>query len=289
MDVQQAIQPPQTPASEQPPGRARRGWVLAASGCIIALAGGAAGSAVTLAVRGERTVTVEIAAPPATGSTTADQAMAKVAATVAPSVVTITITTPGGSGLGSGIILSSDGAILTNNHVVAAAANGDGTITITTADDKTFSATIAGQDPAADVAVLRAAGTGLTPAVLGSADTLNPGDTVVAIGSPLGLSGSVSVGVVSAVHRNITFRQKQQGLSQQPSESMQDAIQTDAAITPGNSGGPLIDAHGRVVGVCTAIATLGGGYIGQQSGSIGLGFAIPIDTAYRIAQQYLTP
>ena len=289
MDVQQAIQSPQTPETEVPPARPpRRGWALAAAGCVIALAGGAAGSAVTLAVRGERTVTVEIAAPPASGTTTADQAMAKVAAAVMPSVVTITVTTPGGTGLGSGIILSADGTILTNNHVIAAAADGDGTITVATADGKTLSATVAGQDPAADIAVLHAAGTGLTPAVLGSADTLSPGDTVVAIGSPLGLTGSVSVGVVSALHRDITFNHSQQGLSQQPSESMKDAVQTDAAINPGNSGGPLIDAHGRVVGVCTAIATLGGGYIGQQSGSIGVGFAVPIDTAYRIAQQYLT-
>jgi len=121
------------------------------------------------------------------------------------------------------------------------------------------------------LAVLRVAGLTLTPAPLGSADTLRPGDSVVAIGSPLGLSGSVSVGVVSALHRDITFNRSQQGLSQQPSESLQDAIQTDAAINPGNSGGPLIDALGEVIGVNSSIYTPSGG-------SVGLGFAIPIFT-----------
>ena len=287
METTQSTDPLTAQPTPPPKARPRRSTLIAA-GCALALAGGAAGSAATLAVRGERTVTVEIAAPPATGIGTTNQAAASVAAADTPSVVTITVTTPGGSGLGSGIVLSSDGIVLTNNHVIADAANDTGSLTVTTFDGKRAAATIAAQDPAADIAVLRVAGLTLTPAPLGSADTLRPGDSVVAIGSPLGLSGSVSVGVVSALHRDITFNRSQQGLSQQPSESLQDAIQTDAAINPGNSGGPLIDAHGRVVGVCTAIATLGGGYIGQQSGSIGIGFAVPIDTAYRIAQPYLT-
>lgn len=279
---------PVTAQPAPPPGTRPRRWALLAAGCALAVAGGAAGSAVTLAVRGERNVTVEIAAPPATSAGTAEQAAASVAAAVTPSVVTITVATPGGSGLGSGIVLSSDGIVLTNNHVVADAANEPGSLTVTTFDGENAAATIVAQDPVADIAVLRAAGLTFTPAALGSAGTLRPGDSVVAIGSPLGLSGSVSVGVVSALHRDITLGRGQQGLPQQPSESLQDAIQTDAAINPGNSGGALIDAHGRVVGVCTAIATLGGGYIGQQSGSIGIGFAVPIDTAYRIAQPYLT-
>ncbi len=284
--------PPETAPTAPPSASAwpprRRTIGLAAAGFALTLAAGATGSAVTMAVRGDRVTTIQMAAPPATttGTTAPSEELAKAASTALPSVVTITITTPAGTGLGSGVALSSAGAVLTNNHVIAEAANGNGSVTVTTAQGRTIAARIVGQDATADLAVLSTTGVPLTPAVLGSAATLNPGDTVIAIGSPLGLSGSVSVGVVSALHRTVTVGHSQQ-LTQQPSESLQDAIQTDASINPGNSGGPLIDTNGRVVGICTAIATLGGGYIGQQSGSIGVGFAIPIDTAYRIAQQLL--
>jgi putative serine protease PepD len=274
-----------TPAPPHP-GRGHR-WALGSAAFALAAAGATAGTAATLALHDDRATTIEIAAPPATGTATT-QDMAKVAATVLPSVVTITVSTPEGSGLGSGIVLSSDGVILTNEHVIAAATTSSGgTIKVTTSGGKTVDAQLLGQDPADDIAVLRADATGLTPAVLGSATTVRTGDEVAAVGSPLGLTGSLSVGVVSALHRDISGNNATPSLGQQPSSTLQDVIQTDAAINPGNSGGPLVDAHGRVIGVCTAIATLGGGYIGQQSGSIGVGFAIPIDTAYRIARNYL--
>jgi putative serine protease PepD len=253
---------------------------------VLAVAAGAAGSTITLAVQGDQVTTVQVAAP-VTGTSTPGEPLAKVAAAVLPSVVTITESTPGASGIGSGVILSEDGAILTNNHVIAAAAGGVGTLSVTFDDGRTTGASIVGQDAAKDIAVIRVAATGLTPAVLGTSAVVHPGDTVMAIGSPLGLDASVSVGVVSALNRTISVGGSAALPGQEPSESITGAIQTDASINPGNSGGPLFDENGRVIGISTAIATTGGGYIGQQSGSIGVGFAIPITTAWTIAQQLL--
>ena len=125
---------------------------------------------------------------------------------------------------------------------------------------------------------------GAAPARLGTASGLHVGDTVLAIGSPLGLSRTVTSGIVSALHRSISAGQSGQG----GTEVLRDVIQTDTAINPGNSGGALVDGTGRVVGITTAIATVGGSYIGQQSGSIGVGFAIPIAAAYRIASHLLS-
>jgi putative serine protease PepD len=253
---------------------------------VLAIAAGAAGSAVTLAVRADQVTAVQVAAP-VTGSSAAGEPLAKVAATVMPSVVTITESTPGASGIGSGVILSEDGTILTNDHVIAAAAGGSGTLTVTFDNGRTAGASVVGRNAAKDIAVIRVAVTGLTPAVLGTNAVLHPGDTVMAIGSPLGLDASVSVGVVSALNRTISVGGSATLPGQEPSESITGAIQTDASINPGNSGGPLFDVNGRVIGISTAIATTGGGYIGQQSGSIGVGFAIPITTAWTTAQQLI--
>jgi putative serine protease PepD len=203
------------------------------------------------------------------GGTSPTEQLAKVAAAVQPSVVSILVTGNGGSDEGSGVIVRSDGTVLTNNHVVEAAAAG-GTITVKRSDGSTASATIVGRDPSADLAVIKMNGvSGLPVATLGSSADLHVGDTVLAIGSPLGLEGSVSAGIVSALHRTVTLRDS-------GSSSLGDAVQTDAAINPGNSGGPLVDASGRIVGINTAIATAG------TSGSIGVGFAIPIDEAKRV-------
>jgi putative serine protease PepD len=211
-----------------------------------------------------------------------------------PSVVTITVTTASGTGEGSGVVLRSDGTIMTNNHVIEGAAGGAGVIKVTFTGGQTARAVIVGQDPATDIAVVRAADvSGAVPARLGTASGLHVGDTVLAIGSPLGLSGTVTSGIVSALHRSITEasqRSPYDGLpsgQSQPAATLKEVIQTDTAINPGNSGGALADATGRVVGITTAIATVGGGYIGQQSGSIGVGFAIPIATAYHAATQIL--
>jgi putative serine protease PepD len=197
-------------------------------------------------------------------------------------VVLITVTTSTGTSEGSGVIIRSDGTILTNNHVVSSAAGGLGVIKVTFASGRAADAGIVGRNPAADIAVIRARNVSrLRPATLGSASELHVGDTVLAIGSPLGLAGTVTSGIVSALHRTLTAG------GQEGETNIADVVQTDTAINPGNSGGALVDDTGRVVGITTAIATLGGGYLGQQSGSIGLGFAIPIDTAFRIASGLL--
>jgi putative serine protease PepD len=233
-------------------------------------------------------------APDAGASTSAPtQPLARVAAAVQPSVVSIKVSGSGESGEGSGVILRSDGHILTNNHVAAVAANG-GTIQVRFSDGKTASASIVGRDPSTDLAVIKADGvSGLVPATLGSSADLHVGDTVLALGSPLGLEGSVSSGIVSALHRTVDLGGESQGNTpfggtSAPAAVVTDAIQTDAAINPGNSGGPLVDGSGRVVGINTAIASLGsaGGTSGQ-SGNIGVGFSIPIDQAKTIADQLI--
>jgi putative serine protease PepD len=174
--------------------------------------------------------------------------------------------------------------------VIEAAAGGSGVIRVTFADGGSARAVIVGQDPAADIAVIRASSvSGVTPARLGLASGLHAGGTVLAVGSPLGLPETVTSGIVSALHRSITTSGQVPPTGGQPAaEALRDVIQTDTAIKPGNSGGALVDDTGAVVGITTAIATLGGGYIGQQSGSIGVGFAIPISTAYRIAMQLMS-
>jgi len=221
----------------------------------------------------------------------ATEQLAKVAAAVQPSVVSITVTASGGSDEGSGVILRSDGTVLTNNHVVSAAVDG-GSIRVKFADGKTAAATIVGRDPGTDLAVVKASGvSGLTPATLGSSANLSVGDTVLAIGSPLGLDGSVTAGIVSALHRTVDLSSNQQQDPTNPfgqqrstssSASVGDAIQTDAAINPGNSGGPLVDGSGAVIGINTAIASLG-----SSSGNIGLGFAIPVDEVKSVADQLI--
>ena len=173
-------------------------------------------------------------------------------------------------------MLSSDGLILTNNHVVADAASGAGSISVTLNDGTTATATIVGRDPVTDLAVIKAKGvSGLTKATLGSSADLAPGEQVVAIGSPLGLQGTVTSGIVSALNRPVRTGD---ATGTENASTVIDAIQTDAAINPGNSGGPLVNLHGEVVGINSAIASLGAS-AGSQSGSIGLGFSIPIDQA----------
>ncbi len=206
--------------------------------------------------------------------------IAGIAARVLPSVVSIMINTQMGGASGSGFVIRSDGYILTNNHVVAGAANQQGDITVTLNDGKTFSAKILGRDAAYDLAVLKISATGLSALQFGDSDAIQVGDNVIAIGSPLGLSGTVTSGIISAKNRAVTSGT---GTSE---SSFINALQTDAAINPGNSGGPLVDATGAVVGVNSAIATLSSSY-GSQSGSIGLGFAIPINQAKKTAEQLI--
>ena len=180
------------------------------------------------------------------------------------------------AGEGSGIVLSADGLLLTNNHVVEAGANG-GRVVALFQDGTSAPAQIVGRDPSSDLAVLRVQGvSGLTPVTLGNSDSLRVGQQVVAFGAPLGLGGTVTTGIISALNRAVSVGQES-GASE---ATVLSAVQTDAAINPGNSGGPLVDMQGALIGINSVIATTG-----AQGGSIGVGFAIPINQAKRVAEE----
>ena len=232
---------------------------------LLALASGGAGA--LLAVHYDGHITIAVSAPPVSASagSPAARGLAAVAAAVEPSVVTISVRTATSSGEGSGVIIGSDGTILTNNLVIEAAADGAGALTVTFSNGQTAQATIIGRNSSADLAVIRATGvSGLTPAAFGSAAALHVGDTVLAVGSPLGLAGSVTSGIISALNRTIMVGSSQSGpYGGQAASKITGMIQTDTAISPGNSGGALVNDSGQVIGITTAIATTGGGYIGQ--------------------------
>ena len=241
------------------------------------LAGGAAGAGVVSALDDDSpTLTSSLDREPVSADNAVDFASVEdVAAQVLPSVVSISIDSQFGSGTGSGVIISSDGQILTNNHVAEAGQNG-GNLTVTFSDGTTADAEVVGLDPITDLAVIQAQDvSGLTPAELGSSDDLEVGEQVVAIGSPLGLDGTVTTGIVSALDRPVTAGDRQTN----GQAATINAIQTDAPINPGNSGGPLVNMSGQVVGINSAIATTG------SEGSIGLGFSIPVDQARPIAEE----
>jgi putative serine protease PepD len=265
---------------------------------VVALGSGLAGAEIALHRDGDSSTTIA-SGTVVNGGTSPTETLAKVAAAVQPSVVSIQVEASGSTAEGSGVIMTSNGTILTNNHVIAAAASG-GTIIVTFSDGDTANATIVGRDASTDLAVIKASGVSdLKPATFGDSDSVHVGDTVLAIGSPLGLEGSVSAGIISALHRPVDVgsseepqspfgdpfgEQQQQDQGSTPTV-LNDAIQTDAPINPGNSGGPLVDAHGRVIGINSAIASLSSGT--GQSGNIGVGFAIPVDEAQRVAKQLI--
>ena len=207
-----------------------------------------------------------------------------VAQALLPSTVQIIAAFDGedGGATGSGFVLDRQGHIVTNNHVVASAAEDDGTIRVVDSEGTRHDATVVGRSPVYDLAILQVDEVeGLVPAALGASAVLNVGDPVVAFGSPLGLSQTVTSGIVSALNRPVTT-----GDSDNESSYI-NAVQTDAAINPGNSGGPLVNLAGEVVGVNSAIATTGGSLMGESSGNIGVGFAIPIEQVRTTADQIL--
>ncbi len=230
------------------------------------------------------------ASAPVTTTSGATPDWVRVAAAVEPSVVSVRVTGAGGSGEGSGVVLDTSGRVLTNNHVVAEAAGG-GSISVVLSDGRTYRATIVGADPSTDLAVLKldSPPSGLVAATFGDSAAVSVGQQVMAIGNPLGLSDTVTTGIVSAVNRPVTTGTSQQapgsGSSGEP--VVTNAIQTDAAINPGNSGGALVDSSGRVVGITSSIASLGAS-AGGQAGSIGLGFAIPSNAAKEVAAQLIS-
>jgi putative serine protease PepD len=202
--------------------------------------------------------------------------IAAIAAAQLPSVVSIAATGANAAGSGSGFVIRSDGYILTNDHVVAIAA--DGKIEVVFHDGTLIKGEVVGTNPEYDIAVVKVAKKGLPAVVIGNSDDVAVGDMAIAIGAPLGLDGTVTAGIISALDRPVTAGNRND-------TSFINAIQTDAAINPGNSGGPLLDGAGRVIGINSAIASMARG--GSEAGNIGLGFAIPINTAKRIAEELI--
>lgn len=214
---------------------------------------------------------------PVSGSTSENPDWQAVASAVKDSVVAITVTTSQGEAQGSGVIVDSDGHIVTNNHVVSGAQ--DDKVQVTLTDGRIFTADVVGTDPTTDLAVvkLQDAPDDLTPAALGDSSAVTVGDPVMAVGNPLGLANTVTTGIVSALDRPVSTTED--GSSD---TVVTNAIQIDAAVNPGNSGGPLFDAQGKVIGITSSIATTS-----SESGSIGLGFAIPVNLADMIAGQLI--
>jgi putative serine protease PepD len=206
--------------------------------------------------------------------------VAEIAQRVLPSVVSIEASAKTGGSTGSGFVIDSAGFILTNNHVIAASVSSGGSISVRLNDGSEYSAKVVGRDNSYDLAVLKITGARLKALQFGDSDKIAVGDSVIAIGSPLGLTGTVTLGIISAKNRAVTAGESESD------NSFINALQTDAAINPGNSGGPLVDATGAVIGVNSAIATLGT-TVNSRTGSIGLGFAIPINQARKTAEQLI--
>jgi putative serine protease PepD len=275
------------PATTKQPGRGRLVAGVAALALIVGGGAGLGGAAAYDALTDDPTGTVSTTSTLRTGSTAdapaevaLDGSVEQVAAAVLPSVVQINVTGAGGAGSGSGIVLTEDGQILTNAHVVDAAAGG-GSLSVSFSDGSRAEAQVLGSDPLTDTAVIQAEGvSGLTPASIGSSDELAIGQAVVAIGSPFGLESTVTSGIVSALDRPVNVGSDGQG-----NATTYPAIQTDAAINPGNSGGPLVDLGGNVIGINSSIRTSSAGQATGQSGSIGLGFAIPINQVLPVVEQ----
>jgi len=304
------ILPPPTGAASDAPATRRRTGVLPAAvlagALVVGGAAGVGGAAAYDAFRPSSSSngSPDISASPrtnasSTNNTTSGTAIEGVASKVLPSVVQLKVTGQNEAGSGSGIILTSDGTILTNNHVAAVAGDG-GSISVSFNDGTTAKAKIVGTDPVTDLAVVKAEGVkGLTAADIGRSSDLKVGEGVVAIGSPFGLGATVTSGIVSALNRAVSVSSSEGGqgspqdpfgLQQQPQSPQADqtttypAIQTDAAINPGNSGGPLVNMSGQVIGINSSIRSSSSSAT-EQGGSIGLGFAIPMDEVLPIINQ----
>jgi putative serine protease PepD len=281
---QQQVSPPQPPTRER-----RSGSVLpamAAASVIALVVGGAAGyGGARLAADPVPSPAQPLASTPAAPSAPMDAVT--VADRLLDSTVTIAYRSASSGGTGSGFVLDNEGHIVTNNHVIEGAARGDARVTVEFADGSRVPASIVGRSASYDLAVLRVdANKPLQPIPLGDSSRVEPGQAVLAVGAPLGLGGSVTAGIVSAVDRPLGVGEEST-VDEGAGIAYINGIQTDAAINPGNSGGPLADAHGYVIGVNSAILTLGGGGTGGRSGNIGLGFAIPINQAKVISAEIM--
>ncbi|KUO04400.1 S1C family serine protease [Streptomyces caeruleatus] len=261
--------------------------VLLVGAVLLALVSGGVGGAVGAYLERNGGVgDVELPQAGAEPAGRSPDSVAGIAARALPSVVTLHVSGSDEQGTGTGFVLDDRGHILTNNHVVEPAGD-DGEISVTFHSGDTAKATVVGRDSGYDLAVVKVTGvSGLKPLPLGNSDNVQVGDPVVAIGAPFDLAGTVTSGIISAKERPITAG----GESGDGSDvSYVDALQTDAPINPGNSGGPLLDARARVVGINSAIrsADSGSDLDGGQAGSIGLGFAIPVNQAKRVAEELI--
>ncbi|MEE1818796.1 trypsin-like peptidase domain-containing protein [Streptomyces sp. SP18ES09] len=281
---------PQQPVPAAPAAPRRRTGGLVAAVLVASLVAGGIGGGIGYwaAERGDNGVSsTTVSSGQAPASFKRDPGtVAAVAAKALPSVVTIQAKSggqDGEGGTGTGFVYDQEGHIVTNNHVVASAADG-GTLSVTFSEGKTYDAEVVGRAEGYDVAVLKLknAPKGLTPLPLGDSDKVAVGDSTIAIGAPFGLSNTVTTGIVSAKNRPVASGDGSGG-----SSSYMSALQTDASINPGNSGGPLLDASGAVIGINSAIQSTSGGFGQSQAGSIGLGFAIPVNQAKNVAQQLI--
>jgi putative serine protease PepD len=309
-----------TPVPPVPPARSRdkkRVGPAVFVTCLVAaglLGGGVASGVAALwpdAPAHAATTAQAAISPVIVNNTESVNAVTAAAQKASPSVVTISVSSGSSGGTGSGIILDAEGHILTNTHVVTLdGAAADAAVEVRTSDGQVYKATIVGTDPLSDLAVIKIDAQGLTPATLGDSGAVNVGDTAIAIGAPLGLSGTVTDGIVSAVNRTIETESSatSQGSSSQGGSSSQtpfgsqsgisastqdsisiNVIQTDAAINPGNSGGALVNGQGEIIGVNVAIASAGSSSSSSSSsGNIGVGFSIPINQAKRVAEEIIS-
>ncbi|MFE0458666.1 S1C family serine protease [Kitasatospora sp. NPDC058965] len=306
---------PAAAAAPAGPGhRARNGFLrsrlalVTAVAAVAAVLGGLAGGAVADSRHGSATTaSAGTVVSPVSAKSDGTADVAAIAAAVSPSVVQITVQTSSGTATGTGVVLTADGQILTNFHVVSGAVDSGGTVTVTFQNGSRTTATVTGTDKSTDVAVISAAHvSGLTPATLGDSDAVAVGDSVVAIGNPEGLTGTVTSGIISAKNRQVTvqvdegstrsnggfgypsfpgYGSSSSGRSGGGDTATYQALQTDAALNPGNSGGPLINAAGQVIGINSAMYSGSGASSSastSQAGSVGLGFAIPIDSVKQL-------
>jgi putative serine protease PepD len=330
-----ATQPLEYATANDPTPPKKRGGagIVIAAAAVAAIVGGASGAGIAVAVDAHNNTNSAISSAGPTSITVNDPknatAITAVVAKASPSVVTINVAASDEGGTGSGIVLTADGYVLTNTHVVTL--DGDTaktTVQVETNDGRILDAKVVGTDPIDDLAVIKLQNvSGMQPAQFADSSKLNVGDTAIAIGAPLGLSGTVTNGIISALNRSITVASAAVpsggessggdsggsgsspfnfwnfgdgngdgsggGSSQDPSTTAPttialSVIQTDAAINPGNSGGALLDSNGRVIGVNCAIASAGASSTdGSQTGSIGVGFAIPSNAALRIANDII--
>jgi putative serine protease PepD len=251
--------------------------VAAVSALFAGALGGALGFAAAGRVPGAHVALGRAAGSPPALAQRPPESLAGVVNRVMPSVVTVHADAGQSESLGSGFVISADGYLLTNDHVVADAATDS--IRVTFSDDRSSSARVVGRDAESDLAVLKVGRADLTPVELGDSDAVAVGDPVLAIGSPFALTGTVTYGIVSALDRAM------EGSDGNGHTRYYAAIQTDAAVNHGNSGGPLLDASGRVIGINSMIKSVNSGT--DESGNIGLAFAIPVNQASRVAGEII--